>query len=79
MAFSFREWGWGRVQRREWLRQKPSANEWNKVEGICKQLLLESLYNAAKAFLWNKKIKRQACMHLSAESSRGKGKFDQGD
>ena len=33
------------------FQQNPSANEWNKAEGICKQLLLESLYNAAKAFL----------------------------
>ena len=31
----------------EYDRDKPSADEWKKVEGICK--LLESLYNAAKA------------------------------
>ena len=32
---------------KEYHRDKPSAGEWKKVEGICK--LLESLYNAAKA------------------------------
>ena len=31
----------------EYDRDKPSADEWKKVEGICK--LLECLYNAAKA------------------------------